>query len=205
MIKQIYDGDPVKSVVERGGGYFEWLMERSGISGPLFSLLVNEPFNRLESDENLKRKAKEDIRQMYAFEVTERFALEDFCKNLSATEEKLVKSIRGECSVLEVVLCLAVSLNDMFEASDDDQINYFFELMMHNLGLDVYDDEDYDMHEESVKKYWQVRISDLNHKTDLKTDLKFGLFSDLKPTENLWKQMNDFADEHTNEEGEFVG
>lgn len=199
MVKQIYDGEPVASVVNRGEGYFHWLQGRSGISGPLFSKLIDKDFKRLDSDEVLKKKAKEEIRSLYAAETGD---------GDPGLEEHLVRSIRGDCSLIEVMLCLAISVTEMYDMPDVmDEFTgaqKIMAMMMANAHLDSFDEEDYDAHPDFVGKYWDSTIDGVL----LEGENKVCLFSssELKreTQQSLWQQMNDWTEEHTNEDGDWV-
>ena len=110
LVKQIRNGDIVERLIDRGDGYFAWLQRKSGLDGPLSSLLAETEFvNSCGNDEILMEKAKEELRRRYAEEV-----LEDDC--VSDKEiETVNKSVRGPVCLFEVILCLAISINEMFE------------------------------------------------------------------------------------------
>lgn len=204
MVKQIRSCEVVEKIIDRGDGYFHWLQKNSGLSGPLSSMLADTDFVSVDGlDDVLMEKAKEEVRRRYAEEV---------CED-DQDVEILLKSIRGDCCLFEVIFCLAVSLNEMFEDCDAfDGPEHFFGIMMDNALLSKYDEEDLDIHPESVKNYWEKRI-----KTILERGYSSvgggGLFT-LKPVEDseipdlrkigLWKQMNIWVDQHTNEDGEWV-
>ena len=209
MAKQIRNGELVESLIDRGDSYFHWLQRKSDLSGPLSSMLADTEFVSLYGlDDILKEKAKEDVRLAYA---------EEMCKD-DKDIETVVKSIRGDCCLFEVILCLAISLNEMFEDLDGcDGPSHFFKILMKNAGFDKYDEEDYDIHPEYVRKYWQERI-DIILKREYSDIGTMGLFplSNLELWSDntvsyvdrrgvcLWQQMNDWVDLHTNEDGEWV-
>ena len=103
--------------------------------------------------------------------------------------ETIRKSIRGDCCVLEVILRLALAVNEMVNMTDEDQTPKFVEKMLENGGFNRYDEEDWDENPEIVSDFW--------HKCLKK------LFSDERKT-SLWQKMNDWVDEHTNEDGVWV-
>ena len=202
-MKQIRDSEVITKLVEEGKGYFHWLQEKSGLSGPLSSILADTEFVSKDGlDDVLMTKAKEEVRRKYAEEV---------CED-SEDIEAAYKSIHGDCCLFEVIFCLADSLNEMFEDCDAfDGPAYFFGILMHNAGLDIFDEEDWDMRPESVKIAWEKRIRII-----LEREYGFygvgGLFpfapGDDPVTDrrmvSLWQQMNDWVDQHTNEDGEWV-
>lgn len=202
LVKQIRNDEVTCKLIDSGKGYFHWLQEKSGLGGPLSSMLADTEFVSVDGiDDILVEKATEEIRRDYAEEVCE--DAEDV--------ETVYKSVRGNCCLFEVILCLAISLNEMFEDADAyDGPSHFFRIMMENAGFDRYDEEDWDMREEEVKSYWQRCIDRIIERSYSDTGA-MGLFP-LKGIEDhrdrrlvsLWQQMNDWVDEHTNEDGEFV-
>jgi len=216
LVKQIRNGDLVDKLIERGDSYFHWLQERSGVTGPLSSMLADTEFVSLYGlDDILKERAKEDVREMYAESVLKGDEYND--KNI----ETVCKSIRGNCCLFEVIFCLADAVNDMFDILEEDVdggTKRFFGIMMDNAGFSTYDEEDWDMHEEEVKAYWEKCIDRILKRT-YEEDGYGGLFpvkTEIKLEDNLvvpmpveesvslWQQMNDWVDEHTNEDGEWV-
>ena len=207
MVKQIRNGELVGNLMDRGDGYFHWLQKVSGLSGPLSSMLAETEFVSKDGiDDILVEKATEEIRRKYAEEITEKEDLND------EETETIYKSIRGNCCLFEVIICLAYSLNEMFEDQDSyDGCEHFFGILMSNAGLDIYDEEDLDMDENRVKCAWEKRI-----KVILGREYNYygvgGLFP-LEPCDepcedqrkvSLWQQMNDWVDQHTNEDGELI-
>ena len=206
-MKQIRNGELVGNLMDRGDGYFHWLQKVSGLSGPLSSMLAETEFVSKDGiDDILVEKATEEIRRKYAEEITEK-------EDLNSEEtETVYKSIRGNCCLFEVIICLAYSLNEMFEDVDAyDGCEHFFGILMHNAGMDIYDEEDWDMDEDRVRKSWEKHISAI-----LNREYNYygvgGLFP-MAPSDDaisdrrgisLWQQMNDWVDQHTNEDGEWV-
>lgn len=204
MVKQIRNGEVVEKIIENGDGYFHWLQKKSGVEGALSSMLAETVFVSVDGlDDILVDKTKEEIRRQYAEEIAEK-------ENLNDKEtETLYKSIRGDCCLFEVIFCLSVSLNDMFEDSDAyDGPSHFFGILMSNAGFDLYDDEDMDTIGEQVKEYWQ-RCIDRILERKYEPDGTHGLFPVKEPERDLrrislWQQMNIWVDQHTNEDGEWV-
>ena len=208
MVKQIRDSELVGEIIDRGDGYFHWLQKRSGLSGPLSSMLADTEFVSVDKlDDTLMSKAKEEVRRSYA---------EDICES-DQNIEVLLKSIRGGCCLFEVIFCLAVSLNEMFEDFDAyDGPEHFFGVLMKNTRMDKYDEEDYDMRPEEVKAYWQRCIDRILQRTysdvgagglfPLKVPLNDGVSAEYPDRRkvSLWMQMNDWVDQHTDEDGEWV-
>lgn len=208
MVKQIRNGELIEKLIERGDGYFHWLQKVSGLSGPLSSMLAETVFVSKDGlDDVLMEKAKEETRRRYAEQMAENEDLND--KDV----ETLCKSIRGDCCLFEVIVCLAYSINEMFEDEDaHDGCEHFFGILISNAGLDRYDEEDWDMREDEVRRYWLKHIN-------LLMEREYGFYGGmslfpLTPSEDvtvtdrryisLWQQMNDWVDQHTNEDGEWV-
>ena len=214
MVKQIRNDLVVGKIIDQGNGYFHWLQRVSGLSGPLSSMLADTEFVSVKDiDDVIEKKAKEEIRRKYADDIAEKENLDD------KETETLLKSIRGNCCLFEVIVCLAYSINEMFEDLDAyDGCAHFFNILMENAGFNQYDEEDYDMDPEKVKTYWEVRIKLIINREYSPDGTGGGLFP-LKWVSNyrddrksytdrrfisLWHQMNDWIDEHTNEDGEWV-
>ena len=208
MVKQIRNGETVEKAIDRGDSYFHWLQKVSGLSGPLSSMLADTEFVSVDGiDDVLMEKAKEETRRKYAEQIAEEDNLDD------KETETMFKSIRGNCCLFEVMVCLADSVNEMFEDLDAyDGCEHFFNIMLKNAGLDRYDEEDWDMHTDRVREYWQKHIGMI-----LEREYGFygiGGFFPLESREgfevtdrrqiSLWQQMNDWVDQHTNEDGEWV-
>lgn len=213
-MKQIRNDEVVGKIIDQGDGYFHWLQRVSGLSGPLSSMLADTEFVSVKDiDDVIEKKAKEEIRRKYADDIAEKENLDD------KETETLLKSIRGNCCLFEVIVCLAYSINEMFEDLDAyDGCAHFFNILMENSGFNRYDEEDYDMNPEKVKAYWEDRIRivvDRSYKTDGSGGGLFpldkrslrpnneGPYSDRRKV-SLWQQMNDWVDQHTNEDGEWV-
>lgn len=213
MVKQIRNSEVVERILDKGGGYFHWLQKVSGLSGPLSSMLAETVFVSCDGiDDVLAKKAKEETRRRYADYIAEEEDLND-----KETEE-IFKSIRGDLCLFEVIVCLSYSLNEMFEDVDAyDGCSHFFRILMKNCGLDLYDEEDLDTIGDQVRVYWQ-RCIDRIITRGYEDSGKGGLFplewvelycDDRKiyPDQrhiSLWQQMNEWVDQHTNEDGEWV-
>ena len=195
-MKQIHNGELVEKLIDRGDSYFRWLQRKSDLSGPLSSMLADTEFVSLYGlDDILKEKAKEDVRRAYA---------EEMCED-DKDVETVIKSIRGDCCLYEVILCLAISLNEMFEDLDGvDGPAFFFKKMMENGRFDHYDEEDYDVHPEAVRAYWQKCIDRIITRGYEVDDRGGGLFGHQEKSISLWQQLNNWVDQHTNEDGEWV-
>ncbi len=202
LVKQIRNCELVENLMDRGDSYFHWLQKKSDLTGPLSSMLADTEFVSIDGlDDILKDKAKEETREKYAEEMAEN------PKDIKT----VIKSIRGECCVFEVILCLADSINEMFEdLASGDGTAHFFKILMSNALFDKYDEEDFDMHPDTVKAYWEKCIKRILDRTY--SDIgELGLFpvpneetySDRRRV-SLWQQLNDWVDIHTNEDGEWV-
>lgn len=213
MVKQIRNCEVVERILDKGKGYFHWLQRVSGLTGPLSSMLAETEFISVDGlDDNLMKKAKEEVRRKYADEIASEEDLND------KDAEALYKSIRGDCCLYEVMVCLSFSINEMFEDLDAyDGCAHFFGLLLKNSGLDLYDEEDLDTIGESVKEYWKKHVN-LIIKREYEPSGRDGLFplawiEDFRDNRktytdrrfiSLWQQMNDWVDEHTDEDGEWV-
>ena len=207
MVKQIRNGELVEKLMDRGDGYFHWLQKVSGLSGPLSSMLAETEFVSVDGlDDVLVSKTKEEIRRKYADEIADKEDLSD------EETDTVYKSVRGDCCLFEIIVCLAFSINEMFEDVDAyDGCEHFFGILMHNAGFDIYDEEDWDMDENRVKESWEKKISTI-------LERKYGYYGvgglfplvpDYDAVEDqrgtsLWQQMNNWVDQHTNEDGEWV-
>lgn len=212
-MKQIRNGEVVEKVLGNFHGYFHWLQKVSGLSGPLSSMLAETEFVSVGGiDDILVEKTKEEIRRKYVEDIAKEDELND------KDAETLYKSIRGDCCLFEVIVCLAYSINEMFEDMDAyDGCAHFCSVLMKNAGFDRYDEEDWDMRPEEVRAYWQKCIYRILNRTYSDTGA-IGLFpltwiEDYRDDRisytdrrlvSLWQQMNDYVDEHTNEDGEWV-
>ena len=190
--------------MEDGRGYFHWLQDISGLSGPVSSMLAETEFVSVDGiDDVLEEKAREEIRMKYAEHIAKEDDLDD------KETETVYKSIRGNCCLFEIIVCLADSINEMFEDTDAyDGVEHFFGILMANAGFDLYDEEDLDTIGDQVKKYWQRCIDRILNRT-YSADGEHGLFPVKEPSSDrrkisLWQQMNDWVDQHTNEDGEWV-
>lgn len=208
-MKQIRDCEIVGKLIDSGKGYFHWLQDKSGLSGPLSSMLADTEFVTVDGlDDILKQRAKEEMRNQYA---------KDVCED-SKDIETVCKSIRGSCCLFEVILCLAYSLNEMFEdTSAHDGPEHFFGILMRNCGLDRYDEEFYDLYPEKTKEHWERCIKQILERKYDPHGFDGGLFPlecALQPNNqgpypdrrkvSLWQQLNDWLDQHTDEDGEWV-
>ena len=206
MVKQIRNGELVEKLLDRGDGYFYWLQKKADISGPLSSMLADTVFVSVDGlDDVLMEKAREETRRNYAEDILKGEKGDVSDKDV----ETVVKSIRGDCCLLEVIYCLSVSLNEMFEdLAAADGPAHFFGILMKNAGLDFHDEEDWDTWPDKVKKYFEDHIRiilERRYEADGKGGLCYcpGTSSDLRCM-SLWHQMNEWVDLHTDEDGEWV-
>lgn len=196
MVKQIPANDFVKGVIERGDTYFNWLEKKCGLvcdetttkeDDALARHLANVEFISVDGiDDQVMKTAKEDLRQQYAAEYSE--TIEE--------EELLRKSVRGGCCLLEIILHLAKRIVEMTSTSSTDETPKFVRLMIRNAKYLAYEDE-------INPKNWMAGCTShiLYRQYE---DGKYGLFGTSSEDKSLWKQMNDFVDLHTDEDGEWV-
>ena len=208
MVKQIRSGETLTELIDNGGSYFLWLEEKSGLSGPLSSLLAGCDFVSVDGlDDVLMKSAKEDLRQLYAEEKGINEEGEQDAKKI----ETIRKSVRGDCCLFEVILHLAMAVNESVNMTDEDATSKYFAMMMDNAGFSLYDEEDWDMHTDIVTKHWTKCMKRILDRTYDERG-KGGLFPcrddedrlDDRRKTSLWAQMNDWMDQHTNEDGEWV-
>lgn len=212
MVKQIRNGDLVERLIDRGDSYFHWLQKKSGLSGHLSSMLADTVFVSVGGlDDVLMKKAKEETRQAYAEDI-----LGDEAD--AKMVETVIKSIRGDCCLFEVIYCLACAVNEMFDGTvKENGVAHFFGILMKNAGFDLYDDEDLDTIGDQVTEYWQRKINTILERSYDDTGIgglfplsNLELYSDNTVTYtdrralSLWQQLNDWVDLHTNEDGEWI-
>lgn len=196
MVKQIVTNDFVKGVVESGNTYFNWLKEKCGLSlestsekeeNALAKHLAMVEFISVDGiDDQVMKTAKEDLRQQYSAEYSESIEEEDLLR----------KSVRGSCSLLEVILHLARRIVEMTSTSVKDDTHKIVKMLLRNAKYLCYEDE---IH---PNKWFAGCTSHILYRQY--ENGKYGLFGTPSEDKSLWKQMNDFVDLHTDEDGEWV-
>jgi len=186
--------------------YLKWLMSKSGIKNcELCKRLFETDFAWSVDADEIRAKDAVELRRIYSDEV-------GLSEGKSVREiDRIWKSIGGKCSVFELLLKLAMQLDSLVnEEEEGSRISYFMEVFMRNLGLDfsvscVADNENREDREE-----------DFREKIDRFIERKYGrdgsgggLFP-LKKTskdqrkEPIWNQMNEWLNEHLDEDCCFI-
>lgn len=196
MVKQLKINGDIKKIIDEGMSYYNWLEKLSGVTGKLPRILADTEFISMgDMDETLIKSAREDLRESYSEECGKKFDLD------SKAVETIRKNIRGECCLLEIVVYLAKSINDMVTLSDEDDTPKFARVMLSNAGM---------MDDAGISDaYWKTCAETLMNRMYSEDGTDGGLFPVRGSTEDkreqcLWKQMNDWVDAHTNEEGEWI-
>lgn len=169
--------------------YFKWLLdfvctpsEKSDYSIMLEDLFHKEFIWLVEYDENLAN---------YGLRLRE-----DFYES-SDTIRKMVDiygEIDGTCSVLEMLVALSISWEQLMSDGEKDNTSNNFWEMLSNLHLDIYDSMSYDEEEvdEILENFLRRRYDNYG---------KGNIFTFKKPSANLrktdiWMQLNQYLIEH---------
>ena len=204
-IDEIWDPNPQMKT------YLGWLEDKCLLCGPLAELLYGTDFyySPSISEDGDRVKQALILREDYASEVGS--GLDE------VLQDRLWKSIHGQCSLFEMMISLAMSLDEMLnEDPDKDMVSDFFHILLENAGYTLYDEEDWDAPkgEEICTDYWKrvsSRVLDRRYEMNGKgglfplqsVPLKDGMVVDRR-TVGLWQQLQDWVDEHTDEECNFV-
>ena len=210
--------------------YFAWLIEHlepigedhvdfnSEISRELCRLMYEADFYWKGTDKDGAEWeiAADEIRAKDALEIRKRYA-EEAGKSAGKSDrdiDRIWKSIYGKASVLEVIFSLCEHLDAMVNEDEPGcMVGLFFRSLISNLGLDDFDDEDFDHREKEVKSVWEGRIKLFLNREYFESGCCGGLF----PLQNwhketdkdqrkisLWDQMGTWLNEHLDDEGLFV-
>lgn len=177
MVRQIPSTDVGEEALRHHDSYYTWLCNCSGIEGPLAQLFFETDFRWNEAipdDANRAKKAREELRERYAQHL---LLGEDglFTEELRHKIDRVVKSILGPACVFEVLVSLAMELDEMLNLEDKPEPEKYFARLMSNVGFDFYDEEDYDDNPEKVTKYWKKLMDGVLDRTYL-PDGEGGLF-----------------------------
>ena len=165
--------------------YFRWLCEFVNVSPPygsytrLLYLMHIKPFKwSVRNDDN---------RYFDGIDLRNRFIWEHLYSG------DLEGELKGHCTILEMIAALALRIDILMEDEglENDQVSKWFWVMMDNLGLTSYNDDDLD----------DILVHEVNEILDRLVDRAYdedgngGLFPLTKPKENqkkveLWYQMN---------------
>lgn len=191
--------------------YLGWLQEKSGYAGTLSSILYELDFESTIPQDKIQMDKAKEMRKAYAEEVGSKI---DSCgpEGSEASDKKhidrLWKSIHNPCSLLEMMVYLARSLNSILNEDEEDKTPEFFHILLENSGLNAMDDEDYDLHPERTRRFWLNRIEILQKRL-YSEDGKGGFFPLKYPREDqrkvsIWYQLNAWLEENSDEDGQFL-
>ena len=173
--------------------YFNWLFDivcdetHRRYRNLLWRLFMLRFIYFIDNDRN---RAGDGIYLHHEFSVKTGYPIEDLNDILGGTPE--------DCSVLEMIIGVAIRIDSiMWDPEKGAQTGTWFWMMMHNLGLDVFQDEDFD--EECVEQidHWM----DIFIKRDYRSNGLGGLFplrnpkSDQRNVE-IWYQMQAWCAEN---------
>lgn len=181
--------------------YLHWLNETSGCESEIGRILYATDFTWVVEDDKNRAEAGLKWRDRYA---------DDIGSELSDVQrDRIRKSIHGKASCYEVILSLAYEIDAMVNEDTEPRTKEFFRILLGNLGLNVYDNEDFDYHEEATK----ASVSSILEKWMARNDDKYQLFpcdsfeicdKKVSQTASLWLLMNRWVEEHSDENGYFV-
>lgn len=180
--------------------YMFWLFERSNFSGILARYMYETDFRSSIDDDKIQMEKALELRKEYAESVYEG-------ANERASD-RVWKSILGPCSMLEMVIYLADSIDKIVNESEENRYSEFFHILVDNAKLTKFDDEDYDLKGDTVLKYWLDKIDFILDRKYSK-DGKGGFFPLEKPKKDqrkvpIWYQMNAWLEENSDDDGEFL-
>lgn len=178
--------------------YLNWLQKKSGFDGVLSRILFEADFSSSVDEDKIQMNKAKELRKVYSQEV-----------GLTRREkDRLWKSIFNECSMLEMLVYLASSMNEMLNESEEDQTPEFFHVLLENGEFLGMDDEDWDFQQEAALRYWKNRIRMITDRTYSESG-KGGLFSLREYSEDqrkvpIWYQFNAWLEENSDDEGGFL-
>ena len=118
----------------KASAYFSWLCEHAAIDQRYRRLWI-----RLHQRSFIWVNSRDENRVQDGLDLRDRFS---YGTGIDISDG----SIDGPCSVLEMLTALAIRCERdiMDDANSKDRTAVWFDAMIHNLGLDVFDDEHYD-------------------------------------------------------------
>lgn len=151
MVRQLPASDIGKDALKNHHSYFAWLCDQSGLHSPLSRIFYETDFRwskDIPDDEN-RAKAGTELRETYAQHI---LVGKDgiITPEIRKSVDRLMKSIIGPASVFEVLVSLARTLDEMLNLEAEPRSQDYFARLMENLGLDIYDDEDFDLRPEQT-------------------------------------------------------
>ena len=184
--------------------YFCWLNEQSGCETEIGKILHETDFRWTVEDD--KNRAEDGIKWR------DRYA-EDVGSELNDVQrDRIRKSIHGKTSCYEVILSLADEINAMVNEEEESRTKEFFGILLENLGLNGYDDEEFYYRGEAARteagrilQKWLDREYENCDKNCI-FPLKKVSQCDRKVSQNdsLWMQMNRWIEANSDENGQFV-
>lgn len=167
--------------------YFDWLISKITPDGysrkcyqKLLSTLYETPFvSIIEHDENRLEEGL-SLRKLYFTETGDK------------------EDLRKPCSVLEVLIALAIRWDDdfLYDPDEGDRVDIWFWEMIENLGLTSQDD--YSFNEDKVRKIIDVFLRREYRKNGEGGAFPVDSFSgDMRKVE-LWSQLNSYILENFN-------
>lgn len=166
--------------------YFRWLLSFicDNIQKSEYSMVLEDLFNKkfiwlLEYDENLAENG---------------IGLREEFYESSETIQKLVGiygEIEGECSVLEMMVRLAMDCEDIIMTDgENDNTSKWFWIMMENLGLDDYNNRSYDAEnvDEILENFMRRRYDNYGNGNIFRFT---GRVTGLKNMD-IWMQLNQY-------------
>lgn len=179
--------------------YLNWLQKKSGFDGVLSRILFEADFSSSVDEDMIQMNKAKELRKVYSQEVG----------STRREKDRLWKSIFNECSMLEMLVYLASSMNEMLNESEEDQTPEFFHVLLENGEFLRMDDEDWDFQQEAALRYWKNRIRMITDRT-YSVSGKGGLFPLTRNSEDqrkvpIWYQFNAWLEENSDEDGGFCG
>ena len=184
--------------------YLHWLQKKSGFYGVLSGILYEINYDcRVDQDKIQVDKAKE-LRREYAVDV----GVTSDGEAVDKLADRLWKSIHGPCSLLEMMVYLAKSLNENLNETEEDQTNEFFKVLLENSKLNGMDDDDYEFYPDQARRYWLNRVEVIQKRLYRETG-EGGFFPLRKAKEDMrnvpiWYQLNAWLEENSDDEGQFL-
>ena len=187
--------------------YFGWICDKiddGDISRELCRVLFDTDFTWEIAADEIRARDAMNLRKKYSEEVGKDN------EKTKRESDRIWKSIHGKCSVLELLLSLCIHMDEMVNEEENSSLqSTFFSIMIRNLELDKYDDEDFDLHPEAVKAGWNKKIERFLNRKYNENGCGGGLFP-LKSTSedqrqvSIWYQMNAWIGENLDEDEHFI-
>lgn len=210
MVKQIPSSEVSQEALKGSCSYFTWLCQCSGLEGgPLARLFYETDFrwpDTVPDDENRAKNAK-DLREQYAIYLLAGDHASDVISEAQWRDiDRMKKSIIGDACVFEVLVHLAIEMDNLMNMNSESQIKQYFAKLMENAGFDLYDEEDWDGAPDKVDAYWKQvldRVLDRTYLPDGEGSLfpldvtseKVASGEIDQRTRPLWEQLNDWVDQ----------